>query len=160
MAVSSFETPPPLPDGPSLTGHVPQVAPYAPTPDERTLAMLAELLQLFSWLIGPLIIYFAKRDSPFVRFHAMQAVLWQVFSVILYMACFALTIPLLVKAPKSGTASAMPLTFVLGFYGIFGLIALANFVIAIYYAVKASSGVWASYPVLGRLARKIAGLQR
>jgi uncharacterized Tic20 family protein len=159
--VSSFETPP-LSDGPSLPGGVPQVMPSAPTADERTLAMLAELLQLFSWMIGPLIIYFAKRDSPFVRFHAMQAVLWQALSMILSMACFAFMFSLVALAPKSGppgTASgAMPVIFMLGFFGIFGLLGLANFVIAIYYAVKASSGVWAAYPVLGRLARKIAGV--
>jgi uncharacterized membrane protein len=52
----------------------------------------------------------------------------------------------------------MPVVSVLSFFGIFGLLGLANFVIAIYYAVKASSGVWAAYPVLGRLARKIAGV--
>jgi uncharacterized protein len=138
------------------------VTPTTPTADERTLAMLAELLQLFSWLIGPLIIYFAKRDSPFVRFHAMQAVLWQTLSMILYMVGFGLMFSLVALTQKSGPAgtasTAMPLVAMLGFFGIFGLVALANFVIGIYYAVKASSGVWASYPVLGRLARKIAGV--
>jgi uncharacterized Tic20 family protein len=131
----------------------------SPTADERTLAMLAELLQLFSWWMGPLIIYFVERDSPFVRLHAMQAVLWQASSAILYMVCFAFMIPLATMAPKSGSGGdAMSAVFVFGFFAIFALVALANFVIAIYYAVKASSGIWAEYPVLGRLARKIAGV--
>jgi uncharacterized membrane protein len=124
--------------------------------------MLAELLQLFSWVIGPLIIYFAKRDSPFVRFHAMQAVLWQALSMILNMVCFAFLFSVVVLTQNSGAAgtasTAMPAVAMLGFFGIFGLLGLANFVIAIYYAVKASSGVWAEYPVIGRLARKIAGV--
>jgi uncharacterized membrane protein len=48
-----------------------------PTSDETTLALLAHVLQIFTWWIGPLAIYLAKRDSKFVSFHAMQALLWQ-----------------------------------------------------------------------------------
>ena len=52
-------------------------APAVPTSDEETLAMLAHVLQIFTWWIGPLVIYLAKRDSKFVSFHAMQTLLWQ-----------------------------------------------------------------------------------
>jgi hypothetical protein len=52
-------------------------APAVPTSDETTLALLAHVLQIFTWWIGPLAIYLAKRDSKFVSFHAMQALLWQ-----------------------------------------------------------------------------------
>jgi hypothetical protein len=31
-------------------------------------------------------------------------------------------------------------------------------VIAIYFAIKAQTGDWASYPVIGRLAKKMAGI--
>ena len=48
-----------------------------PTSDETTSALLAHVLQIFTWWIGPLAIYLAKRDSKFVSFHAMQALLWQ-----------------------------------------------------------------------------------
>lgn len=82
--------------------------------------------------------------------------------MILSMVCFAFMFSVVALVPKSGPAgtasTAMPVISVLSFFGIFGLLGLANFVIAIYYAVKASSGVWAAYPVLGRLARKIAGV--
>ena len=155
--MSSFDTPL-SPDGTPPQRSVEHAA-SVPTADERTLAMLAELLQLFSWLVGPLIIYFVKRDSPFVRFHAMQAVLWQALMVIVFVVGFAFMVPALILTQKSaGAPPAFPLIFFFGIYGVFGLVWLANFVVAIYFAVKANSGAWATYPVLGRLARKIVGI--
>ena len=50
----------------------PEIAP-PPTPDERTLAMLAHILQTFSCFIGPLVIYVVKRDSRFVAFHVISS---------------------------------------------------------------------------------------
>ena len=47
----------------------------APTQDEKTMAMLAHILQIFTWWIGPLVIFLVKQDSKFVRFHALQALL-------------------------------------------------------------------------------------
>ena len=129
-----------------------------PNADERTFAMLAELLQLFSWFIGPLIIFFVKRDSRFVRFHAIQAVLWQVCAMVLFMLCAALLIPTLILTSKpGGTLSPSSVIFIFGFYGIIGLVWLANFIIAIHFAVKANAGSWARYPILWRLARTIIG---
>ncbi len=56
-----------------------------PTPDERTTAMLAHVLTIFAGFIAPLIIYLAKRrDSRFVAFHAMQALLWHLWMLALY----------------------------------------------------------------------------
>ena len=121
--------------------------------------MLAELLQLFSWIIGPLIIFFVKRDSPFVRFHALQAILWQVVMMMFSIVFFVVVIAIAIAAPKSGgNPSAAPVAFMLSFYALFGLFSLANFVIAIYFAIKANGGAWASYPVIGRMARGILGL--
>lgn len=48
-----------------------------PTEDERTLALLAHVLQLVSGFIGPLIIFVIKRHSRFVSFHSLQALIWQ-----------------------------------------------------------------------------------
>lgn len=123
------------------------------------MAMLAELLQLFSWMIGPLIIFLVKRDSPFVRFHALQAILWQLVMTMFSIVFFVVVIAVAVAAPKfSGTASVAPVVFMLGFYALFGLFSLANLVIAIYFAIKANSGAWASYPVIGRVARSILSI--
>ncbi len=49
--------------------------PVPPTQDERTFAMLAHLLACFGGgFIAPLIILLSKKDSRFVKFHAIQAV--------------------------------------------------------------------------------------
>jgi uncharacterized Tic20 family protein len=123
------------------------------------MAMLAELLQLFSWLVGPLVIFFAKRDSPFVRFHALQAILWQLFMMGFSIVLFVVMIAVMIAIPKAGPHSGEPpVLFLLGVYGCFGLFTLLNFVVAIYFAVKANSGAWASYPLIGRIARTILGL--
>ncbi len=127
-----------------------------PTADERTLAMLAELLQLFSWIIGPAIIFLVKRDSKFVRFHALQAMLWQAFIIVLYVVCFAAFIPIMIFTTKqqspNSNQSAFPVLLMVGFWIAFALIALANMVLAIYFGVKANGGHWSRYPILGRIA--------
>jgi uncharacterized protein len=166
---ASFEKPPAFPTQPvgneNLQTQSVSNAPGVPigyvalTADERTMAMLAELLQLFSWMIGPLVIFLVKRDSPFVRFHALQAILWQVAMAMLSIIFFVVVVAMAVAAPKSaGTGSPASVLFILSFYALFGLFSLANFVIAIYFAVKANSGAWASYPLIGSIARSILGL--
>src|SRR5579863_9201915 len=55
-----------------------------PTHDERTMAFLAHLLQVFTGFIAPLVIYCVKQDSRFVKFHALQSLIWQ----LCYMAIF------------------------------------------------------------------------
>jgi uncharacterized Tic20 family protein len=114
---------------------------------------------LFSCIIGPLIIFLVKRDSPFVRFHALQAVLWQLVMMMFSMVFFAAVIADAVAAPKFGSGGSFaPVMFMLSFYALFGLFSLANLVIAIYFAIKANSGAWASYPLIGRVARSILSI--
>src|SRR5690348_8473361 len=49
------------------------VAAHAATTDnERTMAALAHVLQLVGGCIAPLVIFFIKRESRFVSFHALQ----------------------------------------------------------------------------------------
>ena len=135
-----------------------------PTSDETTLALLAHVLQIFTWWIGPLAIYLAKRDSKFVSFHAMQALLWQ-FTMMglgmvmgfVWMILFFLTVlphmnktPAGSQQPPAAFFVLFPL-FWLGFLGFYGL----NVVFGILYGVKAGRGEWAAYPVLGRWALRI-----
>ena len=54
-----------------------QIAVAPTTSDERTMAMLAHVLQLVGGWIAPLIIFLVKQDSRFVRFHALQVLLLQ-----------------------------------------------------------------------------------
>lgn len=50
-----------------------------PSQGECNLASLPHFLQLVTWWIGPLVIYLVKRESRFVAFHALQALILQLF---------------------------------------------------------------------------------
>jgi hypothetical protein len=53
-----------------------------PSSDARTMAMLAHLLALFTGFLGPLILYLVKKDDdPFIRFHALQALYFELIGI-------------------------------------------------------------------------------
>jgi len=131
-----------------------------PTPDERTMATLAHVLQIVGGWIAPLIIFLVKRESRFVSFHALQVLLlhavYLVFWVMAIVVFFTVMISTAVMhahssgAPPVGLFVLFPL-FWLGIMGMWVVI----LVVAIVYGVKAGNGEWAEYPVLGAVARHI-----
>lgn len=140
-----------------------QLTQIAPTLDERTMAILAHMLQIVGLWIAPLIIFVVKRESKFVSFHALQALLLQVvyiglmgLGVIFWFGAIFLS---MISAHAGGDSSPpaflifMPMLW-LDWMSIWG----AMVVIAIVYGVKAGRGEWAEYPFLGRLARKMLKL--
>ena len=155
------ETPQPMAAGLSPAG----LRDLSLTPDERTLALLAHMLQIMLWWIAPLAIFLIKRNSKFISFHALQALLLQAVCVILLLGEFLLGIAafFLVSAttPASSHAPPPPEFFILmpvlwlSWMGM-GLVVLLG---AIVYGVRAGRGEWAEYPVLGKLALKILGLR-
>ena len=135
----------------------------APTQDEKTMAMLAHILQIFTWWIGPLVIFLVKQDSKFVRFHALQALLWQIALMVLGMigVCLWFAVILSTVFSSAGRAApnqAPPLALFVGMGTIWlGFIAVyfLNILLGILFGIKAGRGEWASYPLLGRWARSI-----
>jgi uncharacterized membrane protein len=135
-----------------------------PTLDERTMAILAHMLQIVGLWIAPLIIFVIKRESRFVSFHALQALLLQVLYLFLMglgmVFWFGAVVLSMVSAHATGNSSSpalfifMPMLW-LDWMSIWG----AMVVIAIVYGVKAGRGEWAEYPFLGGLARKILKLR-
>jgi uncharacterized membrane protein len=132
----------------------------ATLPDERTMATLAHILQVVGWWIAPLIILLLKRESRFVSFHALQALLLQiayVFLLVMFMGLWFVFFFLMVAQHPAAHGAPPPAMFVLfplvwlGFMAAWTLM----LVIAIVYAIKAGRGEWAEYPVLGRMSRKI-----
>jgi len=131
-----------------------------PTPDDRTLAMLAQILQAVSGFWGPLVIYIVKRDNRFVAFHAVQALIWQIGymvvafgSMIVFFTGIAFHMPAANSAPPpKAIFIAMPLIW-LFFMGGWAV----SITLAIIYGIKANRGEWAAYPVIGRWARRIVG---
>jgi uncharacterized membrane protein len=130
-----------------------------PTQDECTMATLAHVLQLVGGWIAPLVIFLVKRNSRFVSFHALQALLLQglyfFFMIIGMTAFFAVAIAGI--AFRQPAQHSLPPAFFLfpvvwlGFMGWWVFI----LVVAIVYGIKAGRGQWAEYPLLGPLARKI-----
>ncbi|WP_447640716.1 MULTISPECIES: DUF4870 domain-containing protein [Chitinophagaceae] len=100
-----------------------------PTNDECNLAMLAHILALFSYFLGPLIIYLVKKDeSPFVANNAKNALNFQI-SLFLYSIAGAVLCIIII--------------------GIFVLIALGilHLVFCIMAAVAARDGKVYKYPL-------------
>ena len=147
------------------------VFPYEPTQDERTFATLAHALQMVGWWIAPLVILITKRESKFVSFHALQALLLQVLYllvlVIMMVTFLATTVTTSsgqmpqTSQPPNQEGGLLPwLSFFLPLVWL--LVWMPGWVIAIVvsilYSIKAGRGQWAQYPLLGRLARRILHL--
>ena len=65
--------------------NVPEAPPAAPVPTppapkrDTTFGWVAHLLMLFTWFIGPLVIWLVKKDEDkYAAFHAKQALCWAV----------------------------------------------------------------------------------
>jgi uncharacterized Tic20 family protein len=132
----------------------------APLPEERSMATLAHILQVVGWWIAPLVIFLLKRESRFVSFHALQALLLQIaymFLMFMFMGLWFVFFFLTVAQHPAAQGTRPPAMFVvfplvwLGFMAAWTLM----LVIAIVYAIKSGRGEWADYPLLGRLSRKI-----
>jgi uncharacterized membrane protein len=129
--------------------------------DERTLGTLAHLLQLVTAWMGPLVIFLVKRDSLFVKFHALQALILQIclmavwiVGIVIFMTTMLATMP-----HAGGTAHNAPPAEVFIIFPIFWLLGMSAWllvlILAIVYGIKAGRGEWAQYPVIGGLARRL-----
>lgn len=146
--------PPPPPEGTPPSGAAPSDAaptqpisyatpttsgaPYtgpAPTSEDKTMALLAHILGIPTWFIGPLIIYLVKKDaSPFVNDQAKEALNFQITIGFLYIAS-VLTACIMVGgliAPVAG---------------------ILNIVFCIIAAVETNKGVAYRYPFILRLVK-------
>jgi len=101
----------------------------AGTSDPKQMAMLAQLLGIFSGFVGPLIVYLTVgKNDPFVRHHASEALNFQ------------LTVML-------GTIlSAFLMLILIGFVLIF-VVTIGALVYAVLATMAASRGEWYRYPV-------------
>ena len=132
-----------------------QVLPV-PTQDERTMAMLAHVLAIFSSFIAPLVIYLLKKDSRFVSFHSLQVLIWHAaFAVTCFVGIiimFIFVFSTIAVHPPGGPGQPPPLAL-FGAFGVVWLLVIAggvlNVILGIVYAIKANRGEWARYPLIG-----------
>jgi len=136
-----------------------------PTQDERMMATLAHALQIFFSWIAPLIVFLTHRNSRFVSFHALQALLLQIFQVIVIVVFFVGWFILMFTTLFVSGAGKHPGNPPVGLFLVFPFLWLllmgtwiTVFITVMVYAVKANRGEWAEYPVLGKLARKLLNM--
>jgi uncharacterized protein len=126
------------------------------------MATLAHVLQLVGGWMAPLIIFFVQRNSRFVSFHALQALLLQgvyfVLVMVLMAGIFVAVIAGVALHQPADQHGSLPPAFLiilpifwLGMMGWWFFV----LVVAIVYGIKAGRGEWADYPLIGRLARAI-----
>lgn len=129
-----------------------------PTQDERTMAFLAHLLQVFTGFIAPLIIFCVKQDSRFVKFHALQSLIWQLCymaifiggMIFFFFSIFATAFSS-IHGGHSSNQAPPAFVFLFPFFWLFWLAGwVANLVVGIMYGVKANRGEWAVYPIIGK----------
>src|SRR5579863_3623378 len=124
--------------------------------------MLAHFLQIVTGFMGPLVIYIIKRESRFVAFHSIQAVLWQAMYFVVSLAGLAVWIVLFAGTVAmhlgSGGSKAPPLVLFLFFPLIWFFFAggwVVTLTLGVVYGIKANQGQWATYPIIGRWALRL-----
>jgi len=131
--------PPPNSNSAQTYDNAPLNAPVV-SPDDKTLAMLAYILGIFTGFLGPLVLWLVKKDqSKFVAFHSLQALLLHAVVTIGYII-----------------SSVLFIVFV-GFLTmpVFGLLGLVFSIIA---GLAANRGEWYDIPVIGKIVRQQGGL--
>ncbi|MFT3907762.1 MAG: DUF4870 domain-containing protein [Steroidobacteraceae bacterium] len=104
--------------------------------DDRTLAIITPITAIFTYFLGPLIIYLIKKDEPdsMTLRAAREALNFQITLALVYMAC--------------GMAWFLVLPI---FFLAIGHI--VNFILCIVHAVKVSNGEDFRYPLTWRLIK-------
>jgi uncharacterized Tic20 family protein len=107
--------------------------------DPKTMAMLAQLLGIFTGFLGPLIIYLINGEKdPYVRHHSAEALNFQITLFIGYLASFALMLVLI------------------GFITFF-VVWIGGLVLMIMATMAANRGEWYRYPINLRLVPGAVG---
>ena len=127
------------------------------------MATLAQALQIIGGWIAPLIIFLIRRQSRFVSFHALQALLLQILHVIavmIFIVGFFIVMGFTIfQSVAAGHTPAQPPIGVFLMFPFLWLFLITTnitiLVTAIVYSIKAGRGEWAEYPVLGKWARRI-----
>lgn len=121
---------------------------------KSALGMDGNITALIGYLIGivALVLIFIEKDNKFVRYHAIQSVLWSVFCMIgLFAVMIVGGIIALILAQISGTLGSIVGILLVLFYFVV-IIALVGGLI--YGAIKAYGGAMFKLPVVGNFAEK------
>ena len=132
--IQQHQQPPPGPPQQVIAHPADHPAPYVPTEEERTMAMLIHLLGLLTGFIGALVLWLVKKDtSPFIDHHGKEAVNFLITNLIL----------------------SIPMIFIAIVTLGLGLVAWMVFLYTFYIiaCVQAYKGVWYRIPLNIRLIK-------
>lgn len=121
---------------------------------KSALGLEGNITAVIGYIIGivALVLIFIEKDNKFVRFHALQSVLWAVICVvgIIVLAIVGTILALVLSQVSGGLASIVGLLFMLLYIGLL----LAMWGGLIFAAIKAYGGSEFKLPVAGNLAQK------
>lgn len=140
----------------------PPAAPPPPGTPQTSTGMDPKVAAAISyiWIVG-LIFFFLEKENRFVRFHAMQSILFgianSVIMMVLAIVATILTVVFTIGAAASGSSGIASLIslFVWLIWLIFWLVGMLCFVGLILAAVKAYQGHMFKLPIIGNMAEKI-----
>ncbi len=126
----------------------------ADSENKSALGLDGNVTALIGYIIGlvALILIFIEKDNKFVRFHALQSVLWAVgyFVAIITLMIVGAILGIILGQLSSGLATIVGLLFFLLYIGLFfGFIGGLIFA-----AIKAFGNAQFKLPIVGNLAEK------
>jgi len=108
----------------------------AATSDDKTMALLSHLSIYVATFIGPLVFWLIfKEKSTYIKYHAMQALIFQAALWILSVVIGAITV------------------VTCGFGGVLYLVLVPLFFVPLYGAYVAYNGEWSGFPGLSGFGR-------
>jgi uncharacterized membrane protein len=123
---------------------------------KSALGLDGNVTTLIGYIIGivALVLIFIEKDNKFVRFHALQSVLWSVsiFVAIIVVAIVGTILGLVISAVSGTLAWIFGLLFMLIYLGLF----LALIGGLIFGAIKSFGGSMTKLPIVGSMAEKWA----
>ena len=113
----------------------------------------------YIWIVG-LIFFFIEKDNRFVRFHAMQSILFGIANTVIMGLLVVIALILTFVLGIGGAIVGGPVAMIVHLlvwliWLIFWLVALAFLVGFVFAAVKAYQGQIFKLPIIGNMAEKI-----
>ena len=121
--------------------------------------MLPHILQVFGGFVPPLVILLVKRDSRYVRFHSLQALIYQVIALVVIAIGFVVFFIIMftsIATAAQHNSKEIPQAFLL--FPLVWLLFMGQYlvgiVLAIIFGIQCSKGKWTRYPLIGQLAQR------
>ncbi len=153
-----MQNPPPGQNYGSPSGNPPSSSSPLGGMDPKVAAALS-----YIWIVG-VIFFIMEKENKFVRFHALQSIIFgvanSVLMIVLVIIATILTVVFSIGAAAAASGGADAFSGLIGLvvsliWLICWLIALAMFIGLIYAAIKAYQGQKFKLPIIGNMAEKI-----